>query len=146
MIDWARLRLSWGPRMLSILRIMMGLLFLQHGSAKIFNFPEVANHRPYVLLTLSPGLAGILELIGGSLLALGLFTRPVAFLLSGEMAFAYFMRHAPRGFFPQANGGTLAIVYCFVFLYFFVAGAGVWSLDQLRSSEPAARFAARRSA
>ena len=88
--------------------------------------------RPFQLFTLVPGLAGIMELVGGVLIVLGLFTRPVAFLLSGEMAFAYFMSHAPRGFFPISmggNGGELAILYCFVFLYFFFVGAGVWSLD-----------------
>jgi putative oxidoreductase len=93
------------------------------------------------LFTLSPGLSGLLELVGGVLIVLGLFTRPVAFLLSGEMAFAYFISHAPRGFFPLSNGGNggeLAIVYCFVFLYFFVVGAGVWSLDR--------RWASRNSA
>jgi putative oxidoreductase len=136
--DWATLRPIWEPRMLSILRIMTGLLFMEHGLAKIFHFPLVANPRPYVLFTLVPGLAGLLESIGGGLITLGLFTRPVAFLLSGEMAFAYFMRHAPRGFFPLLNNGDGAILYCFVFLYFFVVGAGVWSLDQLWASKASA--------
>ena len=86
--------------MLSILRIVVGLLYLEHGTQKIFNFPPRPNPRAYELFTLVPGLAGILELVGGILIVLGLFTRPVAFLLSGEMAFAYFMSHAPRGFFP----------------------------------------------
>ena len=84
-----------------------------------------------------PGLAGLLETVGGVLIVLGLFTRPVAFILSGEMAFAYFMSHAPRGFFPLQTGGNsgeLAIIYCFIFLYFFVVGAGVWSLDRLWTS------------
>jgi putative oxidoreductase len=93
------------------------------------------------LFTLSPGLAGILEVVGGLLIVFGLFTRPVAFLLSGQMAVAYFMAHAPRGFFPLQNGGNggeLAILYCFVFLYFFVVGAGVWSLDQLWVSKKSA--------
>ena len=133
MADLSRLRQAWEPRVLSILRIVVGLLFLEHGTQKIFNFPPSPNARPYVLFTLVPGLAGIMELVGGILIVLGLFTRPVAFLLSGEMAFAYFMSHAPRGFFPISmggNGGELAIVYCFTFLYFAFAGAGVWSLDQ----------------
>jgi uncharacterized membrane protein YphA (DoxX/SURF4 family) len=87
--------------------------------------------RPMHLFTLNPGLQGLLELVGGLLLALGLFTRTVAFILAGNMAVAYFMAHAPRGFFPLLNGGELAIVYCFVFLYFWVAGGGEWSLDRL---------------
>jgi putative oxidoreductase len=128
----ATLRLNWEPRMLSILRIMVGLLFLEHGLAKILDFPHQPNRSPYALFTLVPGFQGLLELVGGLLLALGLFTRPVAFVLSGNMAVAYFMAHAPRGFFPLLNGGELAIVYCFVFLYFSVAGGGEWSLDRLR--------------
>src|SRR5579863_5868813 len=125
------MRLTWEPRMLSILRVMTGLLFLEHGLAKIFGFPALPNHAPYHLFSLVPGLAGILESAGGALIALGLLTRPVAFILAGEMAFAYFMSHAPRSFFPLVNGGDGAILYCFVFLYFFVAGAGAWSLDRL---------------
>jgi putative oxidoreductase len=123
---------QWSERMLSALRIIVGLLFLEHGLAKIFDFPHPPNHIAFALLTINPGLQGLIELIGGLLLALGLFTRPVAFILSGDMAFAYFMAHAPRGFFPLLNGGELAIVYCFLFLYFAVAGGGAWSLDQLR--------------
>jgi putative oxidoreductase len=142
MPDSTNLRLIWGPRMLSIQRIMVGLLFLEHGLSKIADFPHQQTHKVYALLTLNPGLQGLLELIGGALLALGLFTRPVAFILTGDMAFAYFMAHAPRSFFPLLNGGELAIVYCFVFLYFFVVGAGAWSLDQLRTGEEAAPQAA----
>jgi putative oxidoreductase len=138
MPDWTNLRLSWEPRLLSILRIMVGLLYLEHGTQKIFNFPARPNPRAYELLTLVPGLAGLLETIGGILIVLGLFTRPVAFLLSGEMAFAYFMSHAPRGFYPLLNNGDAAILYCFVFLYFFVVGAGVWSLDHLWTSRNSA--------
>jgi putative oxidoreductase len=139
----SRLLQAWEPRVLSILRIIVGLLYLEHGTQKIFNFPPQPNRRPYELFTLAPGLAGIMELVGGVLIILGLFTRPVAFLLSGEMAFAYFMSHAPRGFFPIANGGNAgetAILYCFIFLYFAFVGAGVWSLDAMRS--PAGRGAA----
>src|SRR6266851_3382036 len=117
--------------MLSILRIVVGLLYLGHGLNKLFDFPATANHVPYQLFTLVPGLAGLLETIGGALFAVGLFTRPVAFILSGEMAFAYFMVYAPRSFFPALSGGVSAILFCFIFLYFFVAGAGVWSLDRL---------------
>jgi putative oxidoreductase len=94
-------------------------------------------------LTLSPGVQGLLELVGGLLLALGLFTRWVAFVLAGDMAVAYFMVHAPRGFFPLLNGGELAIVYCFVFLYFCVADGGEWSLDRLR--EPASALSPSRA-
>ena len=133
MPGFATLRLNWEPRMLSILRIMVGLLFLEHGLAKIVDFPHQPNHSPYALFTLVPGLQGLLELVGGLLLALGLFTRPVAFILAGNMAVAYFMAHAPRGFFPLLNGGELAIVYCFIFLYFWLAGGGEWSLDRVRA-------------
>jgi putative oxidoreductase len=126
--------------MLSILRIIVGLLYMEHGLAKILGFPLQPNHAPYALFNLNPGLQGLLELLGGLLLALGLFTRTVAFILAGDMAVAYFMAHAPRGFFPLLNGGELAIVYCFVFLYFWVAGGGEWSLDRIRApaSAPAA--------
>jgi putative oxidoreductase len=123
---------QWSERMLSVLRIIVGLLYMEHGLAKILDFPHQPNHAPYALFTLVPGLQGLLELVGGLLLALGFFTRTVAFVLAGNMAVAYFMAHTPRGFFPLLNGGELAIVYCFVFLYFAVAGGGAWSLDQLR--------------
>jgi len=121
---------SWSPRMLSVLRIMTGLLFLEHGTQKFLNFPPRANAGP-ILFSLA-GLQGILELLGGILIVIGLFTRPVAFILAGDMAVAYFMAHAPRGFFPLINGGQLAILFCFVFLYLFVAGGGVWSVDNRR--------------
>jgi putative oxidoreductase len=128
------LRLTWEQRILSILRIMVGMLYMEHGLAKILDFPHQPNHAPYALFTLVPGLQGLLELVGGLLLALGLFTRTVAFILAGNMAVAYFMVHAPRGFFPLLNGGELAIVYCFVFLYFCLAGGGPRSLDRVRAS------------
>jgi putative oxidoreductase len=133
MPDVATLRFTWEARMFSILRIVVGLLYMEHGLAKILDFPHLPNHLPYAPFTLSPGLQGLLELAGGLLLALGLFTRTVAFVLAGNMAVAYFLVHAPRGFFPLLNGGELAIVYCFVFLYFWVAGGGEWSLDRLRA-------------
>src|SRR5439155_5502868 len=133
MADLVTLRLTWEPRMLSILRIIVGLLYMEHGLAKVLGFPLQPNHAPYALFTLNPGLQGLLELVGGLLLALGLFTRPVAFILAGDMAVAYFMAHAPKGFFPLLNGGELAIVYCFVFLYFWLAGPGEWALDRLRA-------------
>ena len=123
---------SWSPRMLSVLRIMTGLLFLEHGTQKLLGFPPAANPGPALFSLL--GFQGILELVGGILILIGLFTRPVAFILAGDMAVAYFKAHAPRGFFPTLNGGQLAILFCFVFLYVFVAGGGVWSVDQRRAS------------
>ena len=137
MPGFATLRLTWEPRMLSILRIVVGVLYMEHGLAKILDFPHQPTHAPYALFTLNPGLQGLLELVGGLLLALGWFTRTVAFVLAGNMAVAYFMAHAPRGFFPLLNGGELAIVYCFVFLYLWVAGGGEWSLDRLRAAASA---------
>jgi putative oxidoreductase len=122
----------WSPRMLSVLRIMTGLLFLEHGTQKLFAFPPPANPGPALLSLL--GLQGIIELVGGLLILVGFFTRPVAFVLAGDMAVAYFMRHAPRDFFPLLNGGQLAILFCFVFLYLSVAGGGVWSIDARRRS------------
>ena len=120
----------WGPRFLSVLRIVTAFLFMQHGGQKLFGFPAPPQVT-YPLFSLI-GVAGILELFGGLLLFLGLFTRPVAFLLSGLMAVAYFMAHAPQGFWPLLNRGELAVLYCFVFLYLAVAGSGSWSLDRLR--------------
>ena len=143
MPDLAALRLTWEPRMLSILRIVVGLLYMEHGLAKILDFPHQPNHALYAPFTLNPGLQGLLELVGGLLLAVGFFTRTVAFVLAGNMAVAYFMVHGPRGFFPLLNGGELAIVYCFVFLYFWVAGGGEWSLDRLR--EPASALSPSRA-
>ena len=145
MPDFATLRLTWEPRMLSILRIMVGLLYMEHGLAKVVGFPLQPSHAPYALFTLNPGLQGLLELVGGLLLALGLFTRTVAFILAGNMAVAYFMAHAPRGFFPLLNGGELAIVYCFVFLYLWVAGGGEWSLDRLRAPASASALSPSRA-
>jgi putative oxidoreductase len=121
---------SWSPRMLSVLRIMTGLLFLEHGTQKLFGFPLPPNPAPALFSLL--GAQGILELVGGFLILIGLFTRPVAFILAGDMAVAYFMRHAPRDFFPLLNGGQLAILFSFVFLYLFVAGGGAWSVDAQR--------------
>ena len=121
---------AWTPRALSVLRIFTGLMIIEHGMAKLIGFPVVpsfANLQPLSLL----GAAGFIELIGGALLIVGLWTQPAAFILSGEMAVAYFMVHAPRGFFPLINGGTLAIIYCFACLYLSTAGAGPWSLDAM---------------
>jgi putative oxidoreductase len=119
---------AWAPRALSVLRIIAGLMIIQHGMAKLLGFPVVAqfaNLNPMSLI----GAAGFIELIGGALLVIGFLTQPVAFILSGEMAFAYFMAHAPKSFFPLINGGTLAIMFCFTFLYLSTAGAGPWSVD-----------------
>lgn len=133
MPDISRWRLALEPHVLSLLRIITGLLYMEHGLNKLFDFPATPNHRAYALFTLVPGLAGLLEVFGGFLVTIGLYTRIAAFILSGEMAFAYFMAHAPRGFFPLRNGGETAILYCFLFLYLAVAGAGVWSVDRLRA-------------
>ena len=134
----AGLRLVWEPRMLSILRIMTGLLFLEHGTAKILDFPHQPDHKTWVLMTLVPGIQGLLELIGGALITVGLFTRIVAFILAGNMAVAYFMSHAPQNFYPLLNRGDAAILYCFTFLYLWIAGGGEWSLDRLRTPETSA--------
>jgi len=118
------------PHLLSLLRIILAFLFMQHGGQKLFDFPAPMPGPPLELLSLV-GLAGVLELFGGLFLFLGLFTRPVAFLLSGLMAVAYFMAHAPKGFWPTVNGGELAVLYCFAFLYLAVAGGGAWSFDRI---------------
>ena len=119
---------AWTPRALSVLRIITGLLIIQHGMGKILGFPAFpayANVQPLSLI----GAAGFIELIGGALLIVGLCTRPVAFVLAGEMAFAYFIAHFPKDFHPLINGGTLAALYCFTCLYLSTAGAGPWSID-----------------
>ena len=124
--------------MLAVLRVMTGLLFMQHGLEKMFHFPNAGHHpEPYRLLSLF-GIGGVLEVFGGLAMVTGLFTRAVAFVLAGEMAVAYFLfyfpagLHLPRGFFPVVNGGDLAVLFCFVFLYFAAAGPGAWSLDGVR--------------
>jgi putative oxidoreductase len=117
--------------MLGVLRIVTALQFIEHGSQKLFNFPA-SSGEPHALTSLTL-TAGILEFAGGILLALGLFTRPVAFLLAGEMAIAYFMAHYPRDFFPINNNGDAAISFCFIFLYLVFAGAGAFALDNRRN-------------
>lgn len=117
----------WAPQMLSVLRIVTALLFLAHGTSKILGFPPSSASGPPVWSLF--WVAGMMELIGGLLLLIGLFTRPTALLLSGEMAVAYWMVHAPRGPFPVLNDGESAILFCFVFLYIAFEGAGPWSVD-----------------
>lgn len=118
----------WTPSMLSVLRIITGLLFLEHGTQKLLSFPP-SEHAAPALFSLI-GVQGVLELVGGFLILIGFLTRPVAFILSGDMAVAYFMAHAPKDFFPTLNGGQLAILFCFVFLYLVFAGGGDWSVDE----------------
>ena len=121
---------AYQPQALALLRIVAGYTFLLHGSAKLLSMPHVAMFDGLQLFSLY-GLAGVLELVGGLLLVLGLFTRPVAFVLSGQTAVAYFMAHASQGsvLMPLLNGGESAVLFCFVFLYLFVAGGGAWALD-----------------
>ncbi|MBA3697016.1 MAG: DoxX family protein [Methylotenera sp.] len=121
---------KWTPYVLGLLRIIVGFLFLQHGSAKLLGMPHIAMFDGLQLMSLL-GFAGILELAGGFMILIGLFTRSVAFILSGQMAVAYFMAHAPGGFLPILNQGELAVLYSFVFLYFAFAGAGKFSIDRL---------------
>ena len=119
---------TFAPYLLSILRIMTGLLFLEHGSGKLLSFPgglPFIDKMPTGMLYFT----GTLELVGGILIAIGLFTRPVAFILAGFMAFAFFLAHFPVSIFPALNGGEAAVLYCFVFLYLAAAGAGPWSVD-----------------
>ena len=133
MIDERSMGATWSPRVLSVLRVISAFLFMQHGAQKLLGFPSPPPFDQPPLMSLL-GVAGALELVGGFLLVIGLFTRPVAFVLSGLMAVAYFMAHAPEGFWPILNQGELAIMYCFVFLYLAAAGGGEWSLDNARST------------
>jgi putative oxidoreductase len=118
------------PYVQSLLRIVSAFVFFLHGTQKLFGFPS-ATPLPSAMLMSLIGVAGVLEVVGGSLMALGLFTRPVAFILSGEMAVAYFRQHAPRAFWPILNGGELAVLFCFLWLFFSVAGPGPISVDAL---------------
>jgi putative oxidoreductase len=124
---------TWRPRALAVLRIVTAYLFITHGTAKLFGIPHQAMFDNLKLMSTS-GVAGILEFVGGALFLIGLFTRPVAFVLCGLMAFAYFMAHGSQGnvLVPMLNKGELAVLYCFVFLYFCFSGAGAWSVDALR--------------
>ena len=120
----------WAPYLQSVLRIVVAFLFVTHGVQKLFGVPSTGPRAPVALLSLA-GTASVLETFGGSLLLIGLLTRPVAFLVAGEMAVAYFMRHAPRGFWPILNQGEAAVLFAFIWLYFAAAGPGPWSLDAL---------------
>jgi len=124
----------YAPAMLSILRIVTALLFFEHGTSRLFGFP---SPLPTPALFTLYWFAGAIEFAGGALVALGLFTRSAAFIMSGQMAFAYFLSHAPKSFFPILNRGDGSILYCFIFLYIVFAGAGPWSLDALLSRKRA---------
>ncbi|WP_260683029.1 DoxX family protein [Rhizobium laguerreae] len=123
----------WAPRALSVLRFIAGLVFFPHGTQKLLNFPP--REGGSVELFSFMGFAGTLEVVGGALIMLGLFTRPTAFILSGMMAVAYFMSHFPRNFYPTLNGGDAAILFCFLFLYISVAGGGSWAYDTFRTTK-----------
>ena len=124
-------RAVWTARMLSVLRIVLGVLYVEHGTNKIWAWPPAGRPPiPYELLSLN-GVAGVLETFGGALILIGLLTRPVAFLLAGEMAVAYFKVHIVRSIFPIGNGGDNVVLFCFIFLYLVFAGAGPWSFDAL---------------
>ena len=128
---------TWAPRAQALLRIVTGYMFLLHGTSKYFGFPQAFPMKVQLFSLI--GLAGVLEIVGGILIVIGLFTHVVAFLLSGEMAVAYFMGHAfAKGspVFPSTNGGELAVEWCFVFLFFAAAGAGAWSIDAMRRRTP----------
>jgi putative oxidoreductase len=124
---------SWSGPLLSVLRIITGLLFIAHGTAKYFSFPQVPMFDGLQTMSMG-GIAGLLELVGGALIIIGLFTRYVAFILSGMMAVAYFVAHAGQSFHPILNGGELAILYCFIFLYLAAAGPGPWSIDARKAA------------
>lgn len=121
----------WTSRMLSIFRIVAALMFMSFGSMKLFNYPPSGMPGFPVKLVSEIGLAGVLEVFGGLAILLGVLTRPVAFVLAGEMAVAYFQAHFPKSFFPSINGGAPAVLYCFFFLYLTLAGPGVWSIDAM---------------
>ncbi|MEB2843376.1 DoxX family protein [Endobacterium cereale] len=118
---------AYRPQALAVLRIIAALLFIEHGTMKLFGFPAAMGEGALPPLML---IAALLEVVGGALLVIGLFTRPVAFILAGQMAVAYFMAHASKGFWPALNGGEPAILFCFIFLYLVCAGPGAWALDK----------------
>ncbi len=127
----------YSPQLLSVLRLIVGLLFMEHGTAKLLHFPPMEMFAQAPALGSMIWIAGVLELVGGGLVAIGLFTRIAAFVLSGEMAVAYFMAHAPNSFFPLINQGEAAVLFCFTFLYLAAAGGGPWSVDALMRKRPA---------
>lgn len=135
-MDYQHVCATWTPRVLSLTRFMTGLFLFEHGTAKLLGFPAVPMFAKLQVMSLF-GASGIIELIGGALLAIGLFTRSAAFILSGLGAAAYFIVHAPQGFYPIANGGELAALYSFVCLYLVFAGGGSWSVDELRKGSGA---------
>lgn len=130
-----RLTEKWQPQLLAVLRIIAALLFIEHGTAKLFHFPAAQpgapDHLPPLLLA-----AAIIEILGGTLVTLGLFTRLAAFIMAGEIAIGYFLAHFPKSFWPVVNQGDAAILFCFVFLYISAAGPGAWSLDAMRMKAP----------
>ena len=126
-MNFAELGSAWSPRLLGLLRIVAAILFMEHGAQKLLGFPPSDHGSPELLSLL--GVAGILELVGGFFILIGLFTRPIALLLSGEMAVAYWMAHAPKSIYPALKGGDAAILYCFIFLYLAAAGPGAFSVD-----------------
>jgi len=136
---------GWSPEVRSVLRIVAGLLFFQHGSAKLLHAPAQPMFAHLHLLSLY-GVQGVIELVGGGLLAIGLFSRPVAFILCGDMAVAFFYAHFPHGWLPILNGGDLAVLFCFSFLYLWVAGPGPWSLDAMLRGGSASSAAPRGAA
>jgi putative oxidoreductase len=123
-------RSPWSEHFLAVLRIVAGLLFISFGTMKLFGYPPSPTPMPPLDLTSQLGLAGMLEVFGGLLIVIGLLTRPVAFVLAGEMAVAYFQAHAPQSPFPTVNNGVPAVLYCFLFLYLAAAGPGAWSVDR----------------
>ena len=132
----------WPSRMLSVLRIVSAAMFITAGTMKLFNYPPMPPGVPPIEMMSQAWIAGVLETFGGLALLLGLFTRPVAFILSGEMAVAYFQAHFPQSFWPTLNMGQPAVLYCFIFLYLVFAGPGIWSLDHVLSVRRARRVAA----
>lgn|SRR5512135_836130 len=135
MNTWQSFSQVWSPRVLSVLRIVTSFLFIFHGTAKLFHVPHLEMFDNVQLMSLL-GLQGVLEAGGGFLLLIGLFSRPVAFVLSGNMAVAYFMAHWPQSWLPILNDGDLAVLFCFVFLYLWVAGPGPWSIDTRLHRDP----------
>ena len=126
---------TWGPKMKAILRIVAAFVFMLSGTVKLFSFPVAMPDGMELNLFSQIGLGGVLEVFGGALILIGWFTRPVAFILAGEMAVAYFQFHFPKGFWPNVNGGTPAVLYCFLWLYYSAAGAGPWSIDSWRGKK-----------